>query len=137
ALAGKVEWEGTTDTVNPLFAILFLTPFWAVGLGILYYLMYQGRRRARITVKNGELSIHEATLTGARDYVWRLGEIDEIRVNVNRTTSPPRTRLAISPQGGAPAFLLGNRPNDELQWLAAELRRAAGFEKSPLASHPA
>jgi hypothetical protein len=128
AFANQVEWNGGPDTVSPWFAMLFLTPFWAIGLGMLTFLIHRGRRTANITVADGRLTIHEQTLFGAREHSWPIKEIEDVRLEVSRDTSPPQYSVTVQSRDESPTRLLHYRPKEETIWLAGVLRRAMGLE---------
>jgi hypothetical protein len=128
AFAGQVEWNNGPETVSPWFAMLFLSPFWAIGLGLMTFLIHRGRRTATITLADGRLAVHEQTLFGARDRSWPAKEIEDLRLEVSRDTSPPQYSVAVHALKQPPARLFRYRPKEETLWLAGVLRRARGFE---------
>jgi hypothetical protein len=124
AFADQVLLNGGPETVSPVLAILFLTPFWAVGLGILFFLVHRGRRRATLLVEDGRLMVDEQTLFGSQPRSWPLKNIEAIRTEFDKNIQPPRRKIVLDLQSGTPVKLLRYRPQEEIEWLAEELRRA-------------
>jgi hypothetical protein len=132
AFAGKMEWNGGPETASPWFAVAFLTPFWAVGLGILLFLVHRGRRRATLRVEDGRLFLFESTLFGSQQRSWLLADIADIRAEFDPNIKPPRRKIVIELTKEPPAKILRYRPHEEVNWLASELRRILGRGEAKL-----
>jgi hypothetical protein len=124
AFAGNVEWNGGPEKVSPWFAVLFISPFWAIGLGLLLFLMHRGYRWARLTMEEGQLSLHERTLFGSQVRSWPISQITAVGTELDKNVQPPRRKIVLHLVNDQPATILRYRPPDEIAWLAGEIRRS-------------
>jgi hypothetical protein len=105
---------------------LFLSIFWAVGIGLLLGALNMGRRKAAIAVTGGTLMVIQTGLFGSKQRDWPPGDVEAVRAGPSGMTvnDKPVLELQIF-DGGAHKFgLLAGRTDEELEWLARELRAA-------------
>ena len=97
-----------------------------IGAGLLGGALNMGHRRATLEAGSGSLRIHESTLFGNRYREWRPGEIAAIRADNSgmAVNDVPIIELQIHPAVGKKVGLLAGRKDDELRWIASELRKA-------------
>lgn len=113
----QVSW-----TVVPFLAI-----FWSVGIGILLGSIQMGRRHAGLAVAGGTLMVLQTGLFGKKQREWPLADILAIRAGPTGMTvnHQPVLELQIYDTHGGKLGLLAGRAEEELRWLAHELRLAA------------
>jgi hypothetical protein len=105
---------------------LLLGVFWLVGIGILLGSLNMARRRAAIAVTSGTLMVIQTGIFGSKQRTWEPGDVEAVRVGPSGMTvnDKPVIELQII-DGGASSFgMLAGRKDEELKWMAAELRRA-------------
>jgi hypothetical protein len=124
----------------PWGAWLFIAGFWGIGLTMLASAINMGRRRAVLTVESGGLRVDQHGLFGANSREWQRGQISAVRVDRSgmEVNHVPLMQLQIHPVGGKKFGLLTGRPEDELRWIASELRRALSVpaSKTPVLVSP-
>jgi hypothetical protein len=111
---------GDGQPAQPAFIILFLVPFWAVGVGAALAIFYHGRRRAQLRVSAEGLAALEQTIFGNRHQECSRDRITDVKL---LTLGPGQARLVISSPGQADTPILKGRTPDELAWLAKILRQ--------------
>ncbi|HKS37924.1 MAG TPA: hypothetical protein VJW76_12080 [Verrucomicrobiae bacterium] len=113
----------------------FIGLFWLVGLGMLAGAINMGRRRAMLLVENGRLSLAQIGIFGAKKWDWNRDGLSAIRADASgmAVNDVPVIELQIHPVGGKKAGFFAGRDEQELRWLATELRRAL---KLPAAANP-
>jgi hypothetical protein len=107
---------------------LVLSVFWLVGIGLLVGSLNMARRRAAIAITGGSLMVIQTGLFGSKQRTWEPGDVEAVRVGPSGMTvnNKPVMQLQII-DGGADIFgMLTGRSDEELHWLAAELRAALG-----------
>ena len=105
---------------------LLLSVFCLVGIGLLLASLNMARRRAAIAVTGSTLMVIQTGLFGSKQRTWEPGDVEAVRVGPSGMTvnNKPVMQLQII-DGGADTFgMLTGRRDEELQWLAAELRAA-------------
>jgi hypothetical protein len=126
-MLGVVFGNGQGD--NSLWILpLILSIFWAVGIGVLLGAVNMGRRQAAIAVTGGTLMVIQTGIFGSKQRDWPPGDVEAVRTGPSGMTvnDKPVLELQIF-DGGAHKFgLLAGRRDDELRWMAAELRQALG-----------
>lgn len=107
--------------VLPLMGLLF----WGVGIGILLAAINMGRRRAALAVTGGSLMVLQTGLLGSKRRLWEPGEVEDVRTGPSgmKINDVPVLELQIF-DGGGKLGLLSGRSDEELEWLAGELRSA-------------
>jgi hypothetical protein len=115
AFQGEMKQEGSNESVHPAIMILFLTPFWLVGLGAIWFIVSRGKRRSQIVVSGERLLIEEVTVLGTRRHEWRRDELTAVRY---AEESPRRSQLSIQGSSRPAVDVLGHRDAAELAWIA-------------------
>jgi hypothetical protein len=100
--------------------------FWLIGLALMIGAVRVGRRRTSLVVESGKLSMTQTDPFGTKHREWQRGEISAIRADASEMKSNHRwiIELQIHPVAGKKVGMLAGRKDDELRWLATELRRA-------------
>lgn len=111
---------------SPWIVALFMSIFWAVGLGMLTAALHMGRRRAIIDVVDDALLITQAGLFGTTQRQWSRQQIAAIcRGPSNMTVNNrPVLELQVHPVEGKRVGFLSGRGDEDLAWVADVLRRA-------------
>lgn len=103
--------------------------FGAIGVGMFYFALRSGRRRAVIDVVGTDLLVTEQSIGKAKSLSWGRDEI--VRVVVGKSgmevNDVPVMELQVWPTNGKKVGLFREREDDELRWLAAEIRAALGL----------
>lgn len=105
-----------------LFLVLGI--FWLVGIGLLLASIHMARRRAAIAATGGTLMVIQTGLFGSKQRTWEPGDLEAIRVGPSGMTvnDKPVLELQFFDGGAAKFGMLTGRNDDELEWLAEELR---------------
>ncbi|SPE55157.1 exported hypothetical protein [Verrucomicrobia bacterium] len=106
---------------------MFLSLFWLIGLGMLAGAAHMGLRRATLSAGGDGLRVEQHGLFGARIREWRRGDITALRSGPSgmKVNEVPVMELQVYFVASKKKVgLLAGRPDAELRWLAAELRRA-------------
>jgi hypothetical protein len=111
---------------------LVLSIFWLVGIGILLASINMARRQAAIAVTGGTLMVIQTGLLGSKQRDWEPGDVGAVHVGPSGMTVNDEAvlELQILDGGGSKFGLLAGRSNDELHWLASELRTALGVNEA-------
>jgi hypothetical protein len=103
--------------------------FGAIGVGMFFFALRSGRRRAVIDVVGMDLLITEQSIGKANSLSWGRDEI--VRVVVGKSgmevNDVPVMELQVWPVNGKKIGLFREREDDELRWMAAEIRAALGL----------
>lgn len=121
---------GSTNSESP-WMILFLLPFFAVGLGMLYASINMGRRRVFLAVIDGSLAYRRIGPFKVAEHKMRADEVSAIRMGPSgmSVNNVPVMELQIHRTRGKKIGMLSQRDNAELSWIAQQLRRALGVPK--------
>ena len=105
---------------------VFIGVFWLIGLSMLAGAINMGRRRAMLSIENGELRVAQDGLFGAKRWTWRREEIAAVRADASgmEVNDVPIIELQIHLINGRKAGFFAGRDERELRWMATELRRA-------------
>jgi hypothetical protein len=111
-----------------LIAPAVLSIFWLVGIGILLGALNMGRRQAAIAVTSCTLMVIQTGLFGTKQRQWAAPEIRRICAGHSgmEVNDKPILELQIFGQGAGKFGLLAGRTDEELNWIASELRVALG-----------
>jgi hypothetical protein len=115
---------------NSIWALpAFLSIFWLVGIGILLAALNMGLRKAAIAVTGGTLMVIQKSIFGSKQRDWEKGDVEAVRAGPSGMTVNDRPVLELQIfDGGAAKFgMLCGRTDEELHWLAEELRVALGI----------
>ena len=109
-----------------LFVIAILSLFWAVGIVMLIASINTGRRRAILDVVGDTLLITRQNIFKTRQQEVHRDNIQSIRRDKSGTevNDVPILNLQVHMHEGKKIAMLSQLSNDELAWIAGELRRA-------------
>lgn len=118
------DGESVDGDIRVVYVVIPL--FWLIGLGILAAAVNMGRRRAILDVIGDTLLISRAGPFGSKLTELRGDQIESIQVGTSgmEVNDVPVMELQIHPREGKKVGLLSQRDDDELQWIAYELRNA-------------
>ncbi len=110
------------DAPHPA-ALLFLVPFFAVGIGLFVASIKMGRTRVLIAVTEDLLAVRRVTPFGMREHRIPREAIASIRrgpsgMSVNNV---PVMELQLRHTNGKKFGILSQRTNGEIDWIAAQL----------------
>lgn len=108
----------------PWFAPVIFGLFWLVGIGMLLGAINMGRRRAAIALVGGQLMAIQTGLFGSKKREWSLEDLQDIRVGPSgmEVNKQPINELQIVDNKNSKFGFLSERDDEELRWLAWELR---------------
>ena len=116
----------------PILAFAGVTVlFGAIGLWLLRSALRSGKRRALIEVAGDTLTIATQSFGAPRSYAWRRSELRRVvagpsGVEINHR---PVLELHVHTDTGEKVKLLGERDDEELTWIAAELTAVLGLDR--------
>jgi hypothetical protein len=120
---GMPSGPGLVDRLVPvLFAIVFI----GVGIAMLVYGINLGKRRAVLDVVGENLLITRQSIFGLKSDDWHRDDIKAIRVGESgmEVNDVPVMNLHVVPRSGSTFKCLTQLKDDDLDWIAAELRAA-------------
>lgn len=105
--------------------LLIISGFWAIGISLLAGAINMGRRSAELTVDSGHLRVETKGVFGLKVREWSRTELSAVRADASgmEVNDRPVIELQIHPVTGKKCGLLAGRDEQELRWMAAELRR--------------
>ncbi len=111
------------------FMLLFLIPFWLVGIALLLLAIHLGRRQANLVVADSRVLISQTGLLRTTCRSWEPGELSSVQIGSSgmETNDKPVLELQLFGRDGKKFGLLGGRDESELEWLATLLRQALGL----------
>lgn len=114
------------------WALLGLGGLAGVGVWMLAAGIQMGRRQAAFAVVGGKLLFLQTGPFGTLQREWPCAQVQDIFTGPSGLTSgAPVIELQILPQSELkPIGLLAGRDEEELRWLATELRRAVGCRET-------
>jgi hypothetical protein len=121
-LGGQADAKGDPGI---LWALpLMMSIFLLVGIGLLLGGINMGTRKAALAVTGGSLMVLQTGIFGSKQRQWPPGDVEAIRTGPSGMTvnDKPVLELQIFDGGAAKFGLLAGRSDEELEWLAAELR---------------
>lgn len=126
AVNGSLKDEAGQPT-SVWFVLLFLTPFWVIGIGSAVALVWRARRRAEVRVESDRLAIIEISPFSRHEYAWPRDEIVDVRlettrVRANRGGTSHVRHLSIESTAGDTSQFFGYRTAAEVAWLARLIR---------------
>jgi hypothetical protein len=113
---------------TPLIVYVFNAVFWLVGLGMVTGAINMSRRHATVAVDKDSLRVYQTTLFGTKNWDWRRGEIAAIRADGSgmAVNGVQIIELQIHPASGKKVGFFAGRSDEELRWLATQLRATLG-----------
>jgi hypothetical protein len=123
---GILVFSGKNTRGTPGVAWAFVGVFWLIGLSMLAGAINMGRRRAMLLVESGQLKVAQIGIFGAKKWEWNRDDIAAIRADASGITvnNVPVIELQIHPARGGKAGFFAGRDEQELRWMASELRQA-------------
>jgi hypothetical protein len=135
AVLGEVRDE-QGQPMAPLFPLLFLIPFWLIGIIMLLIILYRGRRCVKLRVDGEWLLLVQTGLFRRRRSEWPRAQIADLGVVCDRRSRigegeenpyyPWLIDLRIVPRDGPAVNVLTYREGDprkaDLEWMATVLR---------------
>jgi hypothetical protein len=111
---------------SKLEPFLFILGFWAIGIVVLLGGIHLGTRRWSIEADQQRLRVTVRSALRSREWTWAASEIHNIQAGDSNVSvnDRPLAELQVSSSSGKKTGLLRGRDRDELDWLAARLRRA-------------
>jgi hypothetical protein len=108
--------------------VIFIVAFWAIGAGLMAGAINMGKRQAVITAGKSGLTVTESGLFGQKRREFRREDVAAIRADASgmKVNDVDLIELQIHPVTGKKAGLFVGRDDDELRWMATELRKALG-----------
>ena len=104
---------------------LFCAVFWAIGIFLMVAAVNMGRRHAIIDVVEDVLLVNRQNLFGLKSHQWTKKQLASISVGPSgmEVNDVPVLELKIGPRDGKTLGVFAGRNEDELRWIAWELRR--------------
>jgi hypothetical protein len=101
-------------------------PFGLIGVGLIAFAQNLARRRTTFLVEGGRLKATQSGPFGTREREWQRNEIAAIRADASgmEVNERPVIDLQVHPIIGKKVGYLASRDENELRWIATELRRA-------------
>jgi hypothetical protein len=126
------------EPISPLCPLLFLVPFWLVGIGFLLAILHRGQRRVALAVDGTRLLVVHSGLFGSRRSEWSREEITDVCVACDRRSMigegkrnpyyPWQIELRVVVRDGADVNVVTYREGDprkaDLEWMATVLHLA-------------
>jgi len=130
-ICGGLNAENKPDETALWVLPLFLLLFWAVGIGMLLGALNMGRRSAMFAIAGSNLLVMQKGIFGTKRREWPVEEISSIALGPSGMKVNDRdvNQLQIHAAGDKLGLLTG-RDEQELEWLACELRSAWRAAKS-------
>ncbi|MEQ1828921.1 MAG: hypothetical protein ABL921_23365 [Pirellula sp.] len=120
--------KGIEGPVYPIAIVIAV--FLAIGIGLAVTSINMGRRTVAIATSDGTMFASTKSIFGTNVRNWEHGEIQKIVVGPSGSSinDIPLMELHIHSASGARFGMLGQLSNDELEWVAHELRQSLGIE---------
>jgi len=127
-LVGIFRGKGA-DQAAAWIAPAILSLFWLVGMGLFLGGLNMGRRRAAIAVTGGALMVIQTGIFGSKQREWPASGIERICAGPSGMEVNDKPILELQIYGGSPRkfAVLAGRSDDELRWIASELRATLGL----------
>jgi hypothetical protein len=126
-------WSGV-----PIFGVV-MGVFCAVGVFLLVQARRLGSTGVIFDVTADALLVSRASTAGVEQRQWGREEVSGVAVapTGTRVNNRPVLQIKVTPRTGRPYGVLAGRQEDELRWIAAELRAALGPPAKPFEDGPA
>lgn len=115
----------------PLIMLAFISIFWLAGIAVLVLGLSMMRRKAVIDVVHDTLLVTQQGLFRRTQNEWRTEDLLDVRVDHSGTTVNNHAiqNLQFVPREGSIVGLGTGRDEEELHWMAAEIRTALRMKK--------
>ena len=125
---GALVFSGALSYGMGLIFVPFLALFWAIGLFTLYSVINTGRRQAILDVVGDTLLVSRKNLFKTQQQKVHRDQIKSICKGPSGTkiNDVPVMELHIRRSGAKKIAMLSQLSDDELAWIASELRAALG-----------
>ena len=112
-----------------LFVIGLVALFWIAGIGLLVGAFYLGKQSAMLGVRDGSLFIERKTIFGTKWTEFEPNQIAAVEVGASgmEVNGVPVMQLHVFPHGKKRVGMLTQLGNEELDWLAQNLREQLGL----------
>lgn len=129
--AGQPNAQGNTAMLWLMPLMLLLFPL--VGVGLLLAGINMGTRKAVLAVTGGSLMVLQTGIFGSKQRDWPPGEVEAVRIGPSGMTvnDKPVLELQIFDGGASKFGLLAGRSDEELEWIAGELRAVLRLPSFP------
>lgn len=139
-LFSMINGVGSTSNPQPLLMLLFMLPFVAVGIGMAAFAAHLGKSRSRLViVGSGQDAVlaffRDSPVLKSRELSWTTEQLSHICVgdSIMSVNDQPIQELQIHPKQGKKIGLLAQLDDDELRWIAYELRNQLDLKRSAMA----
>lgn len=131
--SGAQSGTGGPGWLATLPFLAFSLAFMGIGVGMFFFALRMGRRRAVIDVAGEDLVITRQSLGEPKTESWHRAEIDRVVAGPSgmEVNDRPVLELQIHPNTGKKIGLFRERDDEELAWMAAEIRVALGLRPGP------
>jgi hypothetical protein len=118
---------------NLCLIIPFLLFFWLVGIATLLGAINMGRRRAVLAVVGETLMVLQTGIFGGIKKEWVKGQLASVHVGPSgmKVNDVPVLNLQIHARDASVVGLLTGHGDEELEWMAAILRKALQLPRFP------
>lgn len=117
------------NTPAPIY--LFVTAFWAIGIGLLLAAINMGKRQTILAVIGDTFGVKRTGLFGTREIKLKLDEIAAVRMGqsgMEINNQQVMELQVLGKDGKKKAGLLSERKEDELLWIAWLIRSRTGLK---------
>ena len=123
---------GAKENELDLAFIAFTVVFWSIGIGMLVGSFYMARQSALVGVKDGLLFIERKTIFGTKWTEFAADQVESIEMDSTnmQVNDVPVMNLKIQPLEGDAVGMFSHLDNEEIQWLAQQLRRSLGLSSN-------
>jgi hypothetical protein len=106
--------------------LLFLIPFWLIGIGVGLAAYHMGRRHAVFAVVGDTFMVIQQGPLGTKRGEWNCDDLTDIGTGPSgmEVNDQPVIELQIQPKTGKKIGLLAGRDTAELEWIATMLRHS-------------
>ena len=112
---------------------IFIAVFWAIGIGLALAAINMGRRSTMIGIVGEGLFVKTKSIFGEKKQQVEFANLASIESGPSGMSVNDEAiyELQIQPRDGKKIGVLSQRSDDELKWLAHELRTRANLQQTP------
>lgn len=125
------------------WTLLFFLPFIAVGIGLAVFSVHAGKSQASLVIiGSGEAAvlayIRNSPVLKTRELNWPANELSHLCIGDSNmpVNDVPIQELQVHPKQGKKVGLLAQFDDEELKWIAYELRQQLGVSKRAITQQP-